>query len=171
MIKTVSPVVVCDAGPVIHLHDLRKLELLDDFSTVLVPSLVWVEVLRHRPKLSETATLRFEIARPRQKIFPELSALAKSLALRRGEWQALQVAQERPGSMLLSDDMGARLAARHLGPAVHGTIGILLRSLRRGQKNKDEILTVRRRAPGHSSLHLKRALLQEIILELEQHDR
>lgn len=36
--------VVCDAGPLIHLHELGCLELLADFPTVLVPETVWREV-------------------------------------------------------------------------------------------------------------------------------
>lgn len=42
-------VVVCDAGPLIHLDEVACLDLLADFSTVLVPEVVWQEVTRHRP--------------------------------------------------------------------------------------------------------------------------
>ena len=41
-------VVVCDAGPLIHLDELGCLDLLADFSGVLVPEAVWQEVKRHR---------------------------------------------------------------------------------------------------------------------------
>lgn len=40
--------VVCDAGPLIHLDQLGCLDLLSDFSVVLVPDAVWSEVLKHR---------------------------------------------------------------------------------------------------------------------------
>ena len=46
------PVVVADAGPLIHLDELGSLDVLADFSAVHVPKLVWQEVLRHRPKLT-----------------------------------------------------------------------------------------------------------------------
>ncbi len=46
------PVVVCDAGPRIHMDELVPLDLLADFPAVLVPDDVRREVRRHRPKMS-----------------------------------------------------------------------------------------------------------------------
>lgn len=46
-------VVVCDAGPLIHLDELDCLDLLGDFPEVLVPEAVWREVLKHRPSALE----------------------------------------------------------------------------------------------------------------------
>jgi hypothetical protein len=43
------PLVVCDAGPLIHLDELGSLDLLADFPDVLVPDAVWREVNLHRP--------------------------------------------------------------------------------------------------------------------------
>ncbi|WP_211206976.1 hypothetical protein [Thiothrix nivea] len=40
--------VVCDAGPVIHLDELGCLALLSDFAAVLIPDTVWEEVLHQR---------------------------------------------------------------------------------------------------------------------------
>ena len=42
------PLVVCDAGPLIHLDELEALDLLADFAEVLVPDAVWREV-EHSP--------------------------------------------------------------------------------------------------------------------------
>ncbi len=44
-----TPLVVCDAGPLIHLDQLGCLNLLADFSSILVPNEVWMEVTHHRP--------------------------------------------------------------------------------------------------------------------------
>lgn len=35
------PLVVCDAGPLIHLDGVGALDLLADFTEVLVPEAVW----------------------------------------------------------------------------------------------------------------------------------
>ena len=48
-IKSVARIVVCDAGPLIHLDEVGCVNLLADFAQVLVPDAVWVEVARHRP--------------------------------------------------------------------------------------------------------------------------
>lgn len=46
------PRTVLDAGPLIHLDQLGCLDLLEGFSELLVPPVVWQEALRHRPSLS-----------------------------------------------------------------------------------------------------------------------
>jgi hypothetical protein len=42
--------IVCDAGPLIHLDELDCLDLLSDFPDVMVPKEVWREVQRHHPR-------------------------------------------------------------------------------------------------------------------------
>jgi predicted nucleic acid-binding protein len=54
-----------------------------------------------------------------------------------------------------------------LGYRVHGSIGILLRAIRRGHRSKDEIITVLRELPVRATLHIRPILLQEIIENLE----
>lgn len=51
MAKSDYPIVVCDAGPLIHLDEIGCLDLLEDFDQVLVPRAVWTEVRRHRPAI------------------------------------------------------------------------------------------------------------------------
>lgn len=45
-----SAIIVCDAGPLIHLDELGCLHLLNDFEEVLIPKEVWQEVEHHRPQ-------------------------------------------------------------------------------------------------------------------------
>ena len=52
MAATDGVLVVLDAGPLIHLDELSCLYLLDDFATLLIPSIVWQESIRHRPQLT-----------------------------------------------------------------------------------------------------------------------
>ena len=73
-----------------------------------------------------------------------------------------------PHAILLTDDAAARLAAATLGYSVHGSIGILLRAIRRQQRTRDAILAILRRLPEQSTLHIRSGLLQEIITELEK---
>jgi hypothetical protein len=59
-------IVICDAGPVIHLDELGCIDLLSSFSRVLIPVVVWQEVQRHRPNalalpcLEETSSTKPE---------------------------------------------------------------------------------------------------------------
>jgi predicted nucleic acid-binding protein len=163
-----TPLVVCDAGPLIHLDEVGCLDLLADFSEVLVPEAVWMEVLRHRPSALAHSAVPLRRVRPTAPEPPALEALALVLSLHTGEWEALRVALEHRPGLLLTDDTAARLAAGNLGIVTHGTIGILVRAIRRKQRTKVEILDVLRTLPAQSTLHLKRSLLASVIEEVER---
>jgi predicted nucleic acid-binding protein len=162
-------IVVSDAGPLIHLDEVGSLDLLGDFDKVLVPDAVWSEVLKHRPSaLTHTDVLlhRTEV----ESVLPErLLEIAQSFSLHTGELQALQIALSNTVDLLLTDDTAARLAGKHLGLSVHGTIGILLRSVRRGLRTPEQIAATLRSLPTESTLHLKASLLDEVIRAVESH--
>jgi predicted nucleic acid-binding protein len=162
------PLVVCDAGPLIHLDELGCLDLLADFPTVLVPTEVWREVQRYRPSALGQSLVSLRQVKPTQPIPPALAAMARLLALHAGEMEALRVALEHVPALLLTDDTAARLAARNLSIRAHGTLGILLRAIRRGQRSKEALLEVLRELPQRSSLHLRRSLLDQVIRETEK---
>ncbi len=65
------------------------------------------------------------------------------------------------------DDAAARLAAKALGYSSFGTLGVLLRSIRRGLASREDIVSILRGLPFRSTLHLRQSLLQEILDELE----
>jgi predicted nucleic acid-binding protein len=162
------PLIVCDAGPLIHLDEVGCVELLADFPQVLVPLVVWDEVARHRPNAFSHRAVHFQKVTLGKPLSTELDVQSRLLGLHRGEQEALQIAQTQPGCLLLTDDTAARLAARNLGLTTHGTIGVLLRAIRRKQKTKDEVVRLLRSLPTASTLHVRTALLEEIIREVEQ---
>ena len=64
-----AKVVVCDAGPIIHLDELECLDLLGDFPEVIVPEAVWREVLKHRPSaLDEKVAVLVRVAPSRERV-------------------------------------------------------------------------------------------------------
>lgn len=162
------PAVVCDAGPLIHLDQLGCLGLLADFPRVLVPEAVWQEVSRHRRAALTQPGPSCERITPGAVRSAELEALIRLLGLHRGEQEALQVAALHPGCVLLTDDTAARLVARNLGLPVHGTLGILIRAIRRKQKSKQEVLAILRSLPTTCTLHVRPSLLEDIIRQVEQ---
>jgi predicted nucleic acid-binding protein len=166
--KSMARVVVCDAGPLIHLDELGCLELLSDFARILLPASVWEEVLRHRPAALTAAGVVLEQKAAPTPLAEDLSSLRRILALHRGELDALHLARELQADLFLTDDAAARLAARQLSVPVHGTIGILLRAIRRGQKSRDEVSSILRSLPTASTLHIKQSLLDEILREIER---
>jgi predicted nucleic acid-binding protein len=161
-------VVVLDAGPLIHLDELGMLTLLKDCKELLVPDAVWHEVERHRPTLFDSTGPNVNRVVPRAPCSPALVALSRLFPLHLGETHALQIASERNVDLLLTDDTAARLAAKQLTIPVHGTLGILLRAVRRQQLTATEVISLLRKIPEHSTLHVRPSLLEEIIGQVER---
>ena len=155
--------VVCDAGPLIHLDEVGSILLLNDFDEVLVPEQVRQEVVHHGPSVLVQASVKLTKVNVTISSKAPFQALVKSLSLDLCEQAALTLMQNYPDGILLTDDAAARLAAVTLGYQVHSTIGILIRSIRRQQKPKEEILTILRDLPNLSTLYIRPGLLKEII--------
>ena len=158
---------VCDSGPLIHLDELESLYLLGDFDPVLVPKQVWQEVALHRPDALKNFEIRLEKVGVVVSSEPAFQTLARSLSLDLGEQAALSLMRIHPQSIFITDDAAARLAAVALGYSVHGSIGILIRAIRRRQKPLEEVIKILREIPVQSTLHIRTRLLQEIIAQLE----
>jgi predicted nucleic acid-binding protein len=159
--------VVCDAGPLIHLDELDCLSLLADFHPILVPAQVWQEVHQHRPGTLANSDLSLQQISVSISPDPTLQTLIRSLSLDIGEQAALSLLEQYPQSIFLTDDAAARLAAITLRYRVHGTIGVLIRAIRRQQRTREEIVALLLALPQRSSLHLRPSLLDEIIAQLQ----
>ena len=171
-IKSVSPAspiaVVCDAGPLIHLDEISCLDLLADFQAVQVVDQVWEEVLSHRPSALASASLKINKISVEPLETVGFQTLIRTLGLHHGEIAALSLMHEHPTALFLTDDAAARVAAKALGFRGYGTLGVLLRSIRRGQRESREVLEILRDLPQISTLHVKRSLLQQIIAEVKR---
>jgi predicted nucleic acid-binding protein len=116
---------VSNASPLIALHQIGRLELIQSlFSEIAVPRAVareiapsvgsppwWIRV-HAAPKAQELALSRF-------KLDP-------------GEREAIALALHESTSLIVLDDLSARITAERLGLNVIGTVGLLLQARRRG---------------------------------------
>ncbi len=161
--------VVCDAGPLIHLDELECLHLLNDFDMVLVPEQVWQEVSHHRPTALTNPNVTLQKVAVNISLHPTFQSLMKSMALDYGEQAALALMQNHSDAIFLTDDAAARLTAVTLGYRVHGSIGILIRAIRRNQMSKDDVLTILKELPRKSTLYVRSSLLENIIDQIEKH--
>jgi predicted nucleic acid-binding protein len=160
-------IVVADAGPLIHLDELDALSLLADFQRVLVPEAVWQEVEYHRPAaLSRLASVLLRQTSPPAS--PIIDALTSMFTLHLGEKEALTCCLSHPDSLLLTDDTAARMAAKNLGIRAHGTVGLLIRAIRRQLRSKAEILQLLADIPSGTTLHIRPAFLAAVIREVEE---
>jgi predicted nucleic acid-binding protein len=165
MEKTEQPLtrrVVLDASVIIHLDEIECLHLLSDFDDPLVPESVWKEV-EHRP----TALQKTEVSLIKTPVVTEkteqVHILSNAFNLDVGEKEALSLCIQHPGSILLTDDTAARIAAKSLNVRSHGTIGILLRAIRRNQLKPTEVTRYLEQIPLTSTLFIKKSFLNEII--------
>jgi predicted nucleic acid-binding protein len=167
MIKSPAKV-ICDAGPVIHLDEVNCLDLLDDFDEIIIPITVEKEIEEHRPSALHSSSLTLKRHVGRVEIGEKLLALCKVFSLDAGETEALALMERNPQAIFLTDDAAARLVAEQMRYNVHGTIGILIRSIRRGQRNPKEILIILSELAHKSTLHIKPSLLNEISIMLRK---
>jgi predicted nucleic acid-binding protein len=126
-------IVVADAGPIIHLSLVGRLDLLPTlYGRVLVPSLVYAEVVREGEGLPGSEELRTADWIDVVEHDPAISLFRRlQRHLHNGEAAALAVAVSRGATLVLTDDRDARLAARGLSLAIRGTLGILAEAKRR----------------------------------------
>lgn len=159
-------IVVADAGPLIHLDELECLELLADFSEVRVPEAVWREVEHHRPLALQN--MEIPLVRCLPSTSEKVDAMTTLFTLHAGEREALCLCLEFSGALLLTDDTAARLAAKTLAVEAHGTLGLLVRAIRRRQLSKAHVLELLSQIPERSTLHIRPTLLAEIIRQVAE---
>jgi len=169
MAKTKSNIkAICDAGPVIHLDELNCLNLLCDFQEIILADTVWQEVKHHRPtalKNTDIPFVRSAREHPKDEL---LRTMCRIFSLDAGEAEAFAIIEKNPDSMFLTDDASARLVAEQIGFKVHGTIGIIVRAIRRGFMQPEQVLKTLSEIPTRSSLYIKHSLLEEIIVKIKK---
>jgi predicted nucleic acid-binding protein len=162
MADTEGILVVLDAGPLIHLDELGAVHLLSGFSKLLVPTAVWTEAKRHRPTLQLEAIPEALVQDPADGRWAATTLVSGS-HLHVGELAALSLLHELGGGLLLTDDDAARAAAEALGFSAAGTLGIILRAVRRGQISSNQARDIASRLSAESTLHLSRKVLLRFV--------
>jgi len=160
--------VVSDASVLICLGAAGQVHLLRDFYLeVIVPDAVWREVTVAAASLpGAKAAVQanqegwLKVRTPSQQGL--LAALRGSLD--EGEAEAIALASELRAHLLLIDETEGRAAARALGLAVTGTLGVLLRGKREGRvaalKAVLDVLIERH------SFRLSRQLYEQVLREV-----
>lgn len=123
---------IADASPLILLAKVRRLALLAElYGQVVIPPAV-VNELQAKPDLTFPEVERF-LRSPGFVRSPENDLLVRALAvdLGPGEAEAIALATEVPGALLIMDDSEGRRIARGLGLHVTGSLGVLIEAMRK----------------------------------------
>ena len=124
-------IIVADSSPLIGLARIGQLELLRRLARrVVVPPAVWREVTEHAeaPGATVVANARWiEVEAP-----VATAVIPLTILVDRGEAEAMVLAGQHPGSLLLLDDAKARRVAEHMLLRRIGTVGLLRRAKQQG---------------------------------------
>ena len=121
---------IADSSPLIALAGVNRLNLLPRlYSRVIAPSAVIDEILAG----GENASGRYFLDRASWLEHWTLERTTEliSIALGRGETEAIQLAEQLPNSRLLLDDHRARRVAEDLNLEIIGSAGILVQGKRK----------------------------------------
>ena len=130
-------VVLCDAGPLITLGKLNRLEVLAElYGEVRIPRPVYDEVVTSglAKGASDAMTVRLFIHRRKWPVVDVsqaiLAAYTPLVILDAGERAVLALARTLEYPLVLLDDEVGRSEARRLGLPLRGTLGILVQACR-----------------------------------------
>ena len=117
--------VVADSSPLIFLSRAGLLEVLARvFGRVVVPAVVWAEVIGTRPDAHGTVDLRAAAwVLVDGRTLPDID-----LGLDPGETAAILLAEALDADLLLIDERAGRAIAEGRGLAVRGTLGVLVQA-------------------------------------------
>ncbi len=135
---TASRRIICNAGPLIALAKLNRLDLLSKlFGEVEIPQAVYREVvtqgLTHGAADASLVQLFWKHQEwPIVEVSEQLLLdFQPETVLDAGEAEVLALAQEDPSALVLLDDDLARKEARRFGVELKGTLGLLVQAFRK----------------------------------------
>jgi uncharacterized protein len=119
-------IVISNSSPLINFGALGRLDILQTlYGSLFIPEAVYQEIVvagRHYPGAAEIKQATWIIPKP----VTNRAAVAALHDLGRGEAEAIMLAVEHPGSLVILDDRQGRGVAIHLGLDVIATRGCKL---------------------------------------------
>lgn len=155
--------VISNSSPLINFAALGRLDILRTlYDNLVIPEAVYHEVVvvgQHHPGAAAVREATWIV----QEAVTHIPAVMFLHDLGRGEAEAIILAVEHPGSLVILDDRRGRLVASSLGLTLIGTLGILLIAKRRGliQSLTQEIGYLQTRIGFRIGVDLKARVLQE----------
>ncbi|RJR41176.1 MAG: hypothetical protein C4576_18430 [Desulfobacteraceae bacterium] len=159
-------VIVCDAGPIIHLGEAGCLDLLKPAGNLSLPQRVAIEVRSAIPTSDPwPAFIQIVELEPHEKRQVEMWQTAGDLHA--GEAEALVLARRMKADWFLTDDATTRLFVSLVGFEVHGSLGIILWNAAKGNLNRNEAESALKRLEA-TSLWLSNKIRREAWQALDE---
>ena len=154
-------IAVSDSGPSIHLSEIDATKSLRILKEVIIPE----EVFNETKKLTVPNSKIVQLNEKHKDIAKFLSS---SYGLDLGEVEAISLCMQEGIKLLFTDDLEARIVAKHYNIEVHGTIGILVKSFTNGIFTEKEILQKLELLRTKSSLFVTKDLLNWSIKRIKE---
>ncbi len=154
-------VCVLDAGPLIHLDELERLDLLFRMGSLFIPESVAYEAEKHRSGI--TPKIQEYIVEEAATLSRNLSELIRESGLGTGESAALAWVEKLGADLFISDDKAARDAADDLGYESTGTLGVITDGAEAGAVTREEAIALVKSIPFRSTLFTTPTLLNTVL--------
>lgn len=162
--------VIIDAGPIIHLSQLKIFHLLEMFPHLHTTTEVWKEITRFdlpgKKEVEGSEKVKVHQITPREK---ERAALkAKGFRLQTPDLSLLALSHKLSVGEILTDDLELRKAAEVLGLETYGSLGIILRAYKRKRLSLSVTEEALNNLFSISSLYLSPKLIKFFLTELSK---
>ena len=163
-------IAVADAGPLIHLAEIGYLPLLSIFDILHIPDAVWSETVR-QDRIPQGDVLGLDIVQRHHLSQSEVMRFVQEWGLedlQNGERECLCFCRQVGVSVLLTDDLAVREAAKRLHLIPVGSLGIVVRAYRVGHISLAKAERYITDLYDVSSLFVTRAIVELAIEELHK---
>jgi len=161
-------IAVADAGPLIHLDEIRALTLLCLFEALHIPDAVWEETVGKGRVTPENLKRLRNISRhslDRESVRSFIRE-RRLYHLQAGEIECLYLCLEKGIPVLLTDDLAVRDAAKRMGVTPVGSLGVVVKAYRSGLISLEEAGQKIKELYEVSSLFVTRAIVEIAIEQL-----
>jgi predicted nucleic acid-binding protein len=130
------PKAIADTGPLLHLHEIGRIESLACFDELTLPDLVAQELRAYQldPACLGVAGLRVTLRTVDKSAWEPILYLADQPAIQPADAQVFILARESGyRTVVLSDDLALRRRLEKEGAGVVGSVGVLVRAYTSGR--------------------------------------
>jgi len=165
--------IVSNSGPIIHLAQIGRFDLLDIFSKVFIPKRVYEEIsIVDKPGKEELKKAQnIKVVMVSSKDVENLRKELGDFKLDEGELHSLFLCKKLKIDYFFTDDLEARRAAKYLKFDVHGSAGIIALTYKKGLISLEKAKKALNDLYEISSLFITKAIVDMAIGELERFRR
>jgi predicted nucleic acid-binding protein len=158
---------VFDTGPPLHLHEVEALSLIELVQKKYITHEIERELSSHHIPIQSIKNIFCTTLSLHYKNIAKL--LAEEYDIDLGESTGIALAQQEKIPLFFTDDLDARETAKRFHLEVHGTLGVILRSLREKYIKKEQAIAIVQQLAKESSLFLTSDLIDWIIQEIKRY--